>query len=91
MSTLWKDHQFPNLAGRVRSAGSSCSGQEMKLPDSATWEQLEPALPPVKSLARARAVDLVQGMLKECLYDPFRCLLPVEELLRKVLQCEGLS
>ena len=65
------------------------SGEEVHMPEAVTWAQLEPALPPMGTAARVRALDLAEGWLRERLLDPKKCLLdemdwPVEPAKARV-------
>ncbi|CAK0857372.1 unnamed protein product, partial [Prorocentrum cordatum] len=76
-----KGHDIPfvDWAETLRHARLDYQGEEMKVPEKLTWEQIEPALPPVGQSARVRATGLVQGVLKHNLENPQLCLLPEGE------------
>ena len=65
-----------NWEEELRQVRLDYGGAEVKPPEIVTWRQLEPALPPAGTAAQVRAADLAEGWLKECLEDPFKCLLP---------------
>ncbi|CAK0801859.1 unnamed protein product [Prorocentrum cordatum] len=81
VSDFVKGHDIPivDWAETLRHARLDYQGEEMKVPEKVTWEQIEPALPPVGQSARVRATGLVQGVLKHYLENPQLCLLPEGE------------
>ena len=62
-------------SGGGKVSRSSYQRQELKLSEPVAWEQLEPPLPPVESATRVRAADLADGVSKQWLTNPRRCLL----------------
>ena len=52
---------------------------EIKLPETITWAQIAPALPPADQTA-----DLAEGLKRELLRNPMKALLPPTEWLQPV-------
>jgi hypothetical protein len=66
-------------AAHLANQRLSYEGEVMSYPQEVTWEQIEPALPPAGVAGRVAAEDVSTGVVRECLLDPSKLVIPRAE------------
>ena len=64
---------------KIKTTGVSYSREEVGVAQEMTWDQVEPALPPVGCAVVVDAEALATGGVKEFLQEPEMCLKPREQ------------